>query len=157
MKDLQHITTFLDGVSRYFAHVSNDPKSLELGTPYLVRNHEQLGLDLTGAIAISGKTKGFVFFSSSRALLKYLLMSLGESEFSDQYMADIVGEVANTISGNVRKTLGTEFHISTPKVIRGHLDNDSLKPERLSYVLPLKWRGNTAQLIVSLDSIEAKD
>ena len=87
MKDLQHITTFLDGVSRYFAHVSKDPKSLELGTPYLVRNHEQLGLDLTGAITISGKTKGFVFFSSSRALLKYLLLSLGESEFTDQYLS----------------------------------------------------------------------
>ncbi|RBP51704.1 chemotaxis protein CheX [Arenicella xantha] len=154
MRDQQQIELFLAGVRRYFEHLSKDSEALQLGAPYLVRNRESLGLDLTGMISITGQTTGFVFFSSSRSLLKYVLLSLGESSFTETYLADLVGEVANTIAGNARRELGPEFHISPPQVIIGEIDKHNLNQARLSYVLPLKWKGNAAQLIVSLDSFE---
>ena len=35
---------------------------------------------------------------------------------------DLVGEVANTISGNARKVFGREFLISVPVMIEGAVD-----------------------------------
>ena len=152
MKQRKQIDIFIDGVKRYFEHLNEQQDTLEIGAPYLVKNSERLGLDYTGVISVSGVSKGYVFFTSTRSLLKYILMCHGESSFTDQFLSDLVGEVANTISGNARSSLGSEFHISTPKVIIGEIEKRNISLDQRSYVLPLRWKSNAAQLIVSLES-----
>jgi chemotaxis protein CheX len=151
MTQRKQIDIFIEGVKRYFDHFSDQSDSLEIGTPYLVRNSEPLGMDYTGVITVSGANQGYVFFSATRSLLKYILLSLGESCFSEQFMSDLVGEVANTISGNARSSLGSEFYISTPNVIIGQVATQKISLDDRSYVLPLRWKTNAAQLVVSLE------
>ena len=38
-------------------------------------------------------------------MLTVMLMKMNESDVSHDYLCDVVGEVANTISGNVRRDL----------------------------------------------------
>jgi len=67
-------------------------------------------------------------------------------------MKDLVGEIANTISGNARASFGEDFTISAPRVIDGPIESKMLDPKRRSYVLPIRWKSNGAQLIISLDN-----
>ena len=152
MNHSKQIGVFIDGVKRYFAHLGETEESLDFGVPYLVKNAEPLGRDFTGVIAISGANQGFVFFSSGRSLLSNILLSHGETQFTTQYMKDLVGEIANTISGNARASFGEDFTISTPTVISGPIETKMLDRNRRSYILPLRWKSNGAQLIISLDN-----
>ena len=152
MNHSKQIGVFIDGVKRYFAHIGEPEDSLSFGVPYLVQNAESLGRDFTGIIAISGSDRGFVFFSSGRSLLSKILLSHGEVELSSRYMKDLVGEIANTISGNVRASFGEDFTISTPTVIAGPIETNMLDDNRRSYILPIRWKSNEAQLIISLNN-----
>lgn len=148
----EHIDIFIDGVQRYFGHLDYANNDLAIGAPYLIKNNESLGKAYTGVITISGQVEGYVFFTANRSLLSNLLLAHGETQLSDAYMCDLVGEIANTIAGNARRTLGQDFHISTPKVLLGGIHEEMLEPERRSYILPLRWCSKGAQLIVSLNA-----
>src|SRR3954464_5527527 len=113
----QTIQVFIDGVVRFFEH-TND-KNVKVGTPYLVENETPAAYDVTGIIGISGPYRGCVYFTAPRILLKHLLLSIGETETTNEYLFDLVGEVANTISGNARSSFGREFMISVPAMIEG--------------------------------------
>lgn len=152
MNHKKQIGVFIDGVKRYFSHMGESEESLSFGVPYLIKNAEPFGRDFTGVIAISGSNRGFVFFSSGRSLLSKILLSHGETKFSSKYMKDLVGEIANTISGNARASFGEDFTISTPKVISGPIETKMLDANRRSYILPIRWHSNEAQLIISLDN-----
>ena len=75
--------------------------------------------DYTGVINISGKREGVVYFTAPRAMLTVLLIKMHENDFSHENMCDLVGEGANTISGNARRDFGREFVISAPNVVHG--------------------------------------
>ena len=63
-------------------------------------------------------------------------MSLGETDTSEEMLIDTVGEVANTLSGNARESLGKNFIISVPKVVKGYPDRKNSTNQRV-YVLPI--------------------
>jgi chemotaxis protein CheX len=65
-------------------------------------------------------------------------------------MRDLVGEVANTISGNARRDFGRDFVISVPSVLSGERPEIPQKPGSRSFVIPINWRSHSAKLIVSL-------
>jgi len=153
MNHKNQIDVFIDGVKRYFSHLSDNNEFLEFGVPYLVKNADPLGRDFTGVITISGATQGYVFFSSDRALLSKILLGHGETRLSSEYMKDLVGEIVNTLAGNARSSFGEEFAISTPKIVSGQIETKMLDKKRRSYVLPIRWKSNGAQLIISLDSM----
>ena len=90
-----------------------------IGSPYLVTKGTPGVHDYTGVISISGKREGVVYFTAPRAMLTVLLMKMQETDFSHETMRDLVGEVANTISGNARKDFGRDFVISVPSVLAG--------------------------------------
>ena len=116
---LEHnIQIFIDGVVRYFHHTQD--KTVKVGTPYLANNTVPQAMDYTGIIGISGPQKGCVYFTAPRILLKHLLLSLGETNTEEENVADLVGEVANTISGNARSEFGQDFMISVPVVVQCH-------------------------------------
>ncbi len=84
-------------------------------------------------------------------LLKVLLLSIGEQDTSTDNMCDMVGEVANTISGNARREFGQDFMISVPIVVAGRLDQIVVPEQLRSFVIPINWRGYDSSLVISLE------
>ena len=146
----KNIQAFIDGVLHYFSQTT-DTKAV-VGTPYLLQNTKHLSFDYTGIIGISGGYRGCVYFTAPSALLRHLLTSLGELDSSSEMLVDLVGEVANTISGNARKQFGSDFMISVPVVIQGSLDTIHLPREARSYVIPISWHQYSAAIVVYLES-----
>jgi chemotaxis protein CheX len=66
-------------------------------------------------------------------------------------MCDLVGEVANTISGNARKDFGKDFMISVPQVVAGEPEKVAPPDNMRSFVIPINWRSHSAQLVVCLE------
>ena len=145
----QTIQVFIDGVVRYFEHVAD--KDITIGAPYLVENNSPAAYDVTGLIGISGPYKGCVYFTSPKILLKHLLMSIGEQDTGNENIFDLVGEVANTISGNARSKFGQEFMISVPVMIEGAPSHIHLPNHLRSYVIPVYWRAYHAAVVICLD------
>jgi chemotaxis protein CheX len=143
------LQVFIDGAIRYFQHTSD--KEVKVGTPYLVSNSEPVSFDYTGVIGISGPMKGCVYFTAPKILLKHLLLSMGEKDTCEANIIDVVGEVANTISGNARSEFGKEFMISVPVVIEGAPSNIHLPKQLRSYVIPVYWKAYSAAIILCFE------
>ena len=77
-------------------------------------------------------------------------MRMQETDTSDENIMDLVGEVANTISGNARRDFGKNFVISVPQVIAHHADRVA-PPHQRSFVIPINWRTHSAKLVVCLE------
>jgi chemotaxis protein CheX len=142
------IRTFLDGVVHYFEVSARQP--VAVGVPYLVTSGVPPVHDYTGVIAISGKRHGTVCFTAPRSMLMVLLMRMNESDTSDENMRDLVGEVANTISGNARRDFGKDFSISVPSVVEASAGPLAMSDDSRPVVIPLNWRSHSARLIVCL-------
>jgi len=106
--------------------------------------------EYTGIINISGKREGVVYFTAPKAMLTVLLMKMQENDFSHETMKDLVGEVANTISGNARRDFGRDFVISVPSVLSGEKPELAHKPGQRAFIIPINWRSHSAKLVVSL-------
>ena len=143
----EELKTFVDGTTRYFEVAAQQPATI--GSPYL-REGEPAMHDYTGIINISGKREGVVYFTAPRAMLTVLLMKMQESDFSHDSMRDLVGEVANTISGNARRDFGHDFVISVPSVFAGDKPQIPQQPGARAFVIPIHWRSHSAKLVVSL-------
>jgi len=78
------------------------------------------------------------------------LLSYGELELGDEFMRDLVGEIANTLAGNARRELGANFHISIPRVIQAPLNTKDYSLDSHCYLLPFRWRSSKAELIISV-------
>lgn len=154
MREQAHIDVFIDGLSRYFNHIDSSGNKgrseLEISAPYLLKNTQVMGLDFTGMITVSGRSIGNIFVTANSALLKRILLIYGEVELGVRHKRDLIGEIANTLAGNARQHLGTDFHISTPHVFEGPLETDKHQLGVRSYVLPFRWKSSKAELIVSI-------
>lgn len=144
----EKLQVFIDGVKRYFEQLRLN--EIVIGTPYLAENQEPVASDYTGIIGISGNKQGVVYFSSPDRLLKQILMLMNETDHSEENLIDLVGEVANTISGNARTEFGDEFDISIPIVIKGAPTGIHLPPEDRSFVIPIEWEFNRASIVVCI-------
>jgi len=145
----QKLHIFIDGAMNYFQHTGTAVEA-KIGSPYLIQSMENVNSDYTGCISVSGDYQGFCYFSAPKILLKHLIMSLGETDTSEDMMLDAVGEVANTLSGNAREFLGKDFIISVPEVIRGQPKKDQLHAEHRIYAIPINWNSYKAILAVCL-------
>lgn len=145
----EKIQVFIDGVDRYF----NEAHQLgaEIGTPYLVENSTPQAYDYTGIIGISGQLyKGCVYFTAPKVLLRNILLSMEEDGYREENLKDLVGEIANTISGNARSEFGDAFIISVPIVIAGAPDDVYLPHNTHSFVIPLTFKKYHADIVISL-------
>lgn len=143
------LATFVEGTTRYFETAANQPASV--GSPYIVQTGRPTVQEFTGMINIAGKRRGVVYFTASRPMLTVLLMRMGETELTQENMADLVGEVANTISGNARRDFGKDFMISVPTVVSGEPEQVQTPDNVRSFVIPINWRSHSAQLVVCLE------
>ncbi len=142
---------FIRGASRYFDQL---PVKAEVGTPYL-KDQEVVMLDFSAAIGISGPRRGCVYYTASREMVRRLAADFGEPDTSDALCADMVGEVANIISGNACEELGTSFMISVPVVIVGRPESIRF-PERVpAFLIPIYWREMKSLLVICLEEVSA--
>jgi len=144
----KNLKVFVDSIVRYFEHTS-DPSVL-VGSPYLIDDMQEVSADYTGVISITGDYTGACYFSAPRVLLRHLILSVGESDTSEPMMLDAVGEVANTLSGNVRRELGKKFIISALHIVKGMPKNSSDEDGARIYAIPISWKSYKATLGVCL-------
>ena len=143
----QELKPFVEGTTKYFEVAAQQPASI--GSPYLSEGSPAVH-DYTGVINISGKREGVVDFTAPRAMLTVRLMKMQENDFSHETMRDLVGEVANTISGNARRDFGRDFVISVPAVLSCEKPDIPQKPGLRAFIIPINWRSHSAKLVVSL-------
>jgi chemotaxis protein CheX len=147
MFDEREITTFVQGTTRYFEISANQPATV--GSPYLVTHGDPEIAEFTGVITVSGRRSGLVYFTAPRGMLIVMLMKMNESDVSHRNLCDLVGEVANTISGNARRDFGREFTISAPEIVAGQKHVAS-PPGCRPIVIQINWRSHSAKLVVCL-------
>lgn len=143
------LETFVQGTTHYFETTANQPASV--GSPYLVQEGKPAVHEFTGIISVAGKRRGIVYFTASRPMLTVMLMRMGETELTHENMCDLVGEVANTISGNARRDFGKDFMISVPQVVTGRSEDVPTPDNTRAFVIPINWRSHSAQLVVALE------
>jgi chemotaxis protein CheX len=147
MLDEREVASFVAGTTRYFEVAAGQPASV--GSPYLVTQGAPDIQEYSGVITVSGRRQGIVYFTAPRGMLVVMLMKMQESNVGHDNLCDLVGEVANTIAGNVRRDFGREFGISSPTVV---FDGQGIALPAGCHpiVIPINWRSHTARLVVCL-------
>jgi chemotaxis protein CheX len=146
--DDQDIQVFIAGVRRYFDSLRADERVVI--EPPFIKDEERPLLEYTGIIGISGKAHGAVCFTANGLMLKNILGFLNESPSSREMLCDLVGEIANTLSGNAREEFGSDFLISVPVVATEDDCGFSFPEVGRNYVIPIIWRSEKAYLLVCL-------
>lgn len=140
---------FIDCTVNYFEEVTEE-KAIT-GIPY-IKDEAAVVLEYTGIIGISGKRKGSVYITTTEEMLRDIAkIILNMDDISKADIKDLVGEIANTISGNVRQAYGSDFMISVPVVIEGKAKDIKLPDNIQSFVIPLNWREHKSFLVVCLE------
>lgn len=142
MVKAEKLGVFLSSINAFFTQI--DDTRVSIDTPYLNNNKSAIGYDYSGIIKISGPLTGCVYVSSSSNMLREIIRVMGEPDSSITMMKDLLGEMANTISGNARTEFGADFIISPPNIIDGIPSTSYLPSDRHSYITPFRWRGYSA-------------
>jgi len=142
------LRVFVAIVKHYFEQQTGI--AAEVYTPFLADPDALPVFDYTGVIGISGNRQGCVYFTAPAELLRLILSRSGEADLSPRNLADLAGEIGNTISGNARRQFGNEFLISVPLVVQGRDQAISLPKGVKAYVIPFCWQHHDASLVVSV-------
>ncbi len=144
--DLQ---VFIKEVTTYFNEVTGEAAQLDV--PYN-KGEETLLLDYTGFIGISGSRKGGLYITCTHDMLKELtsIIMQGE-EVDDETILDMIGEIANTISGNARTTFGKNFMISVPSIFQGQPEDFRIVLKSPVIAIPINWKSHKSFLVLGLE------
>lgn len=136
-------------VTDYFHNITEVEASM--GVPYIKDESTKL-YDFTGIIGVSGTRKGGIYFTAPKYLLeKFAGYILGDEILEDEDLYDLVGEMTNTISGNMRQEFGTSFLISVPIIVKGRIEDISMKLSPPVFIIPIEWQGESCYLAVGLE------
>jgi chemotaxis protein CheX len=137
----QDIEVFITSFRRYFESIKTDLKVV-IEPPY-IKDQEMPFLEYTGIIKIG-------------QMLGNILDRLNEAPVNQVLICDLVGEIANTVSGNAREKFGPEFLISVPIVSTDNGGSIPFPADCRNYVIPIIWQSERAYLFVCLsDSVLA--
>jgi chemotaxis protein CheX len=140
---------FIDSTLNYFEEVTNE--KAVAGIPY-IKDQEPVVLEYSGIIGISGKRKGSIYITTTGDMLKQIAkIILGLEEVGQEDIKDLAGEIANTISGNVRQAYGSDFMISVPVVVEGKAKDIKMPENIQSFVIPITWNEFKSFLVVCLE------
>lgn len=148
MVRVEKLGVFLSSINAFFAQIDNT--QVDVDTPYLNNNKSVVGYDYSGMIKISGPLAGCVYVSAPSIMLREIIKVMGEPDSSITMMKDLLGEIANTISGNARTEFGADFIISPPKIFDGIPSTSYLPKNCNSFITPFSWRGHKAIICISL-------
>jgi len=143
----EDIKLFVEAVQHYFKVITRlEPQitSAFLGTGDIATE------EYNGIVSFTGLYNGHVVVSMPGNLLRELLALQGEGMFSDANLLDAVGEIANTVAGRARKTLGSGLEISVPLRVKGSPEGKT-RVRRHPLVITLKWQQYPATVVVDLE------
>ncbi|MDX1961492.1 MAG: chemotaxis protein CheX [Leptospiraceae bacterium] len=145
--ELNHI---ISTIENYFQEVSSE-KAI-LGIPYTTKIDEPI-FEFTGIIGISGNRKGAIYVSAESKLLEQLtLFIIGEDNPGKTILNDMVGELSNTIAGNICSAFGNEFTITVPIVVSGKVNDIVLQKLSIPiFVIPITWKNSKCKLVIGID------
>lgn len=143
------IQVFIASARRYFESIDANP--ILVIEPPFIKDRAEHFLEYTGIIGISGKSRGAVCFTANGSMLFSILTLLKDERSDEAAKRDLVGEIANTLSGNAREEFGNEFLISIPVVAIGRQIAFHFPSDTRNYVIPLSWHSQTAYLLVCLE------
>lgn len=138
---------FVESVRDYFRVVTRQEPQI---TSAFLATSELQGHDYNGIVTFSGAFNGHVFVSMPGQLLKELLLLQGETDVSQANLLDAVGEIANTLGGNARKTLGPALQISVPVKLHGS-GGIQARVRKHPYAITLKWNHQPAVVCVDME------
>jgi chemotaxis protein CheX len=138
---------FVDSVRRYFEVVTKQEPQI---TSAFLGTGDIQGYDFNGIVTFSGSYNGHVIVSMPQQLLRELLLLQGETDLSDGNLLDAVGEIANTLGGNARKTLGSQLQISVPVKLQGS-SGIKARVRKHPYVITLRWNHQPALVCVDME------
>lgn len=145
----EKLGVFVKSVESFFSQLGESLDGID--TPYLHSNASPVAYDFSGIINITGPLQGVVYVSTSSVMLRNILVSMKEPDSSLALLKDLVGEIANTVSGNARTEFGTSFIISPPKVVDGAPSVKYLPREKRSYVIPFTWQKHEGVIGICLE------
>lgn len=140
------LKVFIESASRYFGQTFREDVIVD--PPYL-REQKDFVQEYAGLIGVSGQHKGMIYFTADGAMLREMLTTLGDTHPGAE--ADMIGEIANTVSGNARKSFGAEFHISVPVVLQGAQSSVAFPSQVKPFVIPMVWRRHRCHLIIGFE------
>ncbi len=145
--DDTELKLFVHSVCRYFSvTTSQEPQitSAYLGTTS-IEGHE-----FNGLVSFTGSYRGHVMVSMPGKLLRELLLLQRETDLNDANLLDAVGEIANTLAGNARKSLGAGLDISVPVRLQGAA-GFAARVRHRPYVITLRWNHQPALVVVDME------
>ena len=138
---------FVDSVRRYFQVLTRQEPQI---TSAFLGTGDVQGHDYNGIVSFSGSYNGSVMVSMPPQLLRELLLLQGETDMSDGNLLDAVGEIANTLGGNARNTLGAGLQISVPLKLHGGSGVRS-RVRKHPYIITLRWNHQPALVCVDME------
>ena len=144
----EKLNVFIESVIAFYSQIGS--KLTDIDTPYLNENEHPLGFDFSGIISISGPSTGCVYVSAPSIMLREMLKVMGEPDTSISNLKDLVGELANTVSGNARTEFGPDFIISPPVVVESTPSPNYLPKNKRAYIIPYHWHGKEALIGICL-------
>lgn len=138
---------FVESVRQYFKVITRQEPQI---TSAFLATGELQGHDYSGIVTFSGSYNGHVIVSTPGALLRELLLLQGETDLSQANLLDAVGEVANTLAGNARKTLGAGLQISVPVKLHGSAGIQA-RVRKHPYAITLKWNHQPAVVCIDME------
>ena len=146
----EDIRIFSDAASAFFQATTGSKASVR--TAYLLAADElAVWNDFQGLIELKGKYRGSVAFSAPRGLLSLVLLKMGERDYSEASHRDIVGEIANQMSGYARRHFGEAMDISPPKVLTPAQRPAAPANRSAPVVIPMLWDRYEAHLVVRME------
>ena len=144
-EELQHV---VEGTMRFFDRL---PGTTTVSAPYPEQGDTPI-LGMSGAIGITGTRKGCIYITAEIDLLKDLCADYaGVVDADDAAIADMIGELANTIAGNAQEALGGDYKISVPLIITGRPDKLQLPLTNMIFVIPFQWKEHKAFLVIGME------
>jgi len=150
MTDTLHeaeLKLFVDSVRRYFQVLTRQEPQI---TSAFLGTGDVDGHDFNGIVTFSGSYNGHVMVSMPPQLLRELLLLQGETDLSESNLLDAVGEIANTLGGNARNSLGAGLQISVPVKLHGS-SGVKARVRKHPYVITLRWNHQPAMVCVDME------
>jgi len=145
----QDIRVFCDAAAEFFQQTTGARAAVR--TAYLMPEADvAVWNDFQGVIELSGGFRGSVAFSAPRGLLSHVLLKIGEGDYSEASHRDIVGEIANQMSGYARRHFGEALDISPPRVLTAAERAAAGRADAQPFVIPMRWDAYEAHLVVGI-------
>jgi chemotaxis protein CheX len=144
----QDIRIFVEAAGAFFEQTTR--RQARVRTAYMLEQPEPVVWDdFQGLIELGGAWRGSVGFSAPRGLLSHILLVMGERDYSDASHRDVVGEIANQMSGYARRHFGEGMEIAPPRVLVRGAQVVTGRQE-VAFAIPMNWDRYEAHLVVAM-------